>query len=268
MNIEVINLCKEDDNVTLTAFLPATRKAVSDAILVIPGGGYVNICSDREGENVALAFNTMGYACFVLNYSTKEKAKFPRPLIEASLAMVHIKQNAEKYGIDPERVFVLGFSAGGHLAASLGTRWYLPEVSGAIDAPFGMNKPAGMLLCYPVLCWFEKTHQGTFNTAFGTEEPTEEQIRLVSLENDLGENTVPAFLWHTATDNAVNVQNTLKMATALSKAGVNFEAHIFPFGPHGMALGTEMTAAYPAQIDPRVAEWPHLADGWMKTILG
>jgi acetyl esterase/lipase len=266
MNVETIKLCGEDERASLTTFVPCTRKEKSDAILIIPGGGYSGVCSDREGENIAIAFNALGYACFVLDYSVKPNAVFPRPLIEASLAMKHIKENAEKYKVDPERVFVLGFSAGGHLAGSLGTRWHIPEVAGAIDAPFGTNKPRGMILCYPVLCWFDKTHKGTFYNAFGTETPTDEQVKLISLENDIGENTAPAFLWHTANDNAVNVQNTLKMATALSEAKVPFEVHIFPNGPHGMALGTPDTGATPAMIDARVAEWPRLADGWMKSI--
>ena len=266
MNVETIKLCGEDQRASLTTFLPCTRMEKRDAILIIPGGGYSGVCSDREGENIAIAFNALGYACFVLDYSVKPNAVFPRPLTEASLAMVHIKENAEKYKVDPERVFVLGFSAGGHLAGSLGTRWHIPEVANAINAPFGTNKPKGMILCYPVLCWFDKTDKGTFHNAFGTETPTDEQVRLVSLENDLGENTVPAFLWHTASDSAVNVQNTLKMATALSEAGVSFEAHVFPCGPHGMALANETTAASPNMIDDRIAEWPRLADGWMKTI--
>ena len=257
MNVETIKLCGEDERASLTTYLPCTRKEKSEAILIIPGGGYSSVCSDREGENIAIAFNAMGYACFVLDYSVKPNAVFPRPLIEASLAMVHIRQNAEKYKVDPERVFVLG---------SLGTRWHIPEVANAINAPFGMNKPTGMILCYPVLCWFDKTHKGTLHNAFGTTEPTEEQIRMISLENDLGEHTVPAFLWHTANDNGVNVQNSLKMATALSEAKIPFEVHIFPNGPHGMALGTAVTGNTPAMIDTRVAEWPRLADGWMKTV--
>lgn len=266
MNVKTIKLCGEDERASITTFLPCTSKEKSDAILIIPGGGYSNVASDREGENIAIAFNALGYACFVLDYSVKEKAKFPRPLIEASLAMVHIREHAEEYKVDPERVFVLGFSAGGHLAGSLGTRWHIPEVANAINAPFGTNRPKGMILCYPVLCWFDKTHKGTLYNAFGSQEPTEEQIKLISLENDVGEYTAPAFLWHTANDNAVNVQNSLKMATALSEANIPFEVHVFPEGPHGMALGTEVTGTSPAMINDRVAEWPRLADGWMKTV--
>ena len=266
MNVETIKLCGENEKASLTTFVPASKVEKSDAILIIPGGGYSMVCSDREGENIAIAFNALGYACFVLDYSVSPNAVFPRPLIEASLAMKHIKENAEKYKIDPERVFVLGFSAGGHLAGSLGMRWNLPEVVEAIDAPFGTNKPKGMILCYPVLCWFDKTHKGTFHNAFGTDTPTAEQVELISLENGVGEQTPPAFLWHTASDNAVNVQNTLKMATALSEGNVPFEVHIFPEGPHGMALATPATGSSPNMINERIAEWPRLASGWMKSI--
>lgn len=267
MNIETIKLCGEDEKASLTTFLPCTLQEKRDAILIIPGGGYSCVASDREGENIAIAFNALGYACFVLDYSVKPNAVFPRPLIEASLAMVHIRENAEKYKVDPERVFVLGFSAGGHLAGSLGTRWHIPEVANAINAPFGTNKPTGMVLCYPVLCWFDKTNKGTFINAFGTETPTPEQVEMISLENGLTkENTPPAFLWHTASDNLVNVQNTLKMATALSEANIPFEVHIFPDGPHGMALGTDVTGASPTMINDRVAEWPRLVDGWIKQV--
>lgn len=266
MNVETIKLGGKETKATLTTFLPCTRKEKSDAILIVPGGGYSAVCADREGENIAIAFNAMGYACFVLNYSVAPNAVFPRPLIEASLAMVHIRENAEKYKVDPKRVFVLGFSAGGHLAASLGTRWYIPEVANAINAPFGMNKPTGMVLCYPVLCWFEQTHKGTFHNAFGTTQPTEEQVKMISLENGVGEHTVPAFLWHTANDNAVDVRNTLKMATALTEAKIPYEVHIFPKGSHGMALANEMTGVGENMINPRIAEWPRLADGWMKEV--
>lgn len=267
MRHEVIRLCKDDENVTLTTYVPLTRAEKSDAMLVIPGGGYGAVCSDREGESIAMAFASRGIHCFVLNYSVQEKAKFPRPLLEASLAMAHIRENAEAYGVNPERVFVCGFSAGGHLAGSLGTRWHTKEVNEALDIPFGINRPTGMILCYPVLSYFEKTHMGTFHNAFGTETPTEEQIEFCSLDRNLSlETTAPAFLWHTADDVCVNVQNTLRMATALSEIGAKFEVHIYPHGSHGLGLANEITALNERMILPRIAEWIDLAFGWMKTI--
>ena len=124
-----------------------TRKA----ILVIPGGGYGTVCSDREGEPIALAFLSHGYNAFVLHYSVGSKKTFPTQLIEASLAMKHIKDNAEFYNVDPDKIFVTGFSAGGHLAGSLGIMWDKKEIYDVIDMPFGYNKPAGMMLVYPVV---------------------------------------------------------------------------------------------------------------------
>lgn len=266
MKHDVIHLCKDDENVTLTTYLAASLKKKCDAMLVIPGGGYSRVCADREGEPIAMSFAARGIRCFVLNYSINEKAVFPRPLLEASLAMAHIRAHAEEYGINPDRIFVCGFSAGGHLAASLGTRWHTPEVNDAIDIPFGSNRPCGMILCYPVLCWFDKTHRGTFEHAFGTKTPTPEQVEFCSLERGLDEHTVPAFLMHTADDGCVNVQNTLRMATALKEAGIPFEVHIYPHGPHGMALANEITGGSPNMIDERIAEWVDLAAAWMKTV--
>ncbi|MBO4979167.1 MAG: alpha/beta hydrolase [Clostridia bacterium] len=267
MRHEVIRLCEDSDGVTLTSYVPLTRAEKSDAMLVIPGGGYNHICADREGESVAMAFAARGIHCFVLTYSLGEKAKFPRPLLEASLAMAYIHGHAEEYGIDPARIFVCGFSAGGHLAASLGTRWHTDEVNGAIDIPFGSNRPCGMLLCYPVLSYMPDIKQGTFEKVFGTSEPTREQIEFCSPDRNLSrEHLPPAFLWQTANDPAVNIKNTLRMATALSEVGAPFEVHIFPNGPHGMALATDVTAPKPMYANPRIAQWVDLAFSWMKTV--
>lgn len=264
---ETIHLCADDENVTLKTYLYDTRKKKSDAVLIIPGGGYQMVCGDREGEDIAMALSVEGFRTFVLNYSTKEKAKFPRPLVEASLAMAHIRENAEKYGVDPARVFVLGFSAGGHLAGSLGTMWHKECVWKTAGIEYGANRPTGMVLCYPVLCYFDKTHKGTFNTLFGTTEPTEEQIGEWSVERNVDERTCPAFLWHTSTDNAVNILNNVYMQQALAEHNIPFEAHIFPKGPHGMALANEITAASATMIDNRIAEWPRLAAGWMRSLV-
>ncbi len=263
---KVIRLCPENEAITLTTYVACSMQKKRDAILVIPGGGYTNVCADREGEPVAMVFASKGYACFVLNYSTKEEAKFPRPLLEASLAMVYIRENAEEYGVDPERIFVCGFSAGGHLAGSLGTRWHTKEVNEALGISFGANRPCGMLLCYPVLVWQEKTHRGTFLNAFGADTPTAEQVEFCSLERGLGEYTPPAFLIHTANDSSVPVENTLVMASALSEAKVPFEVHIYPDGLHGLALANEVTASNDNMLREDFAAWTELADAWMKKV--
>lgn len=263
---ETIHLCADDENVTLKTYLYDTRKAKSDAVLVIPGGGYSAVCADREGENVAMALSVEGFRTFVLNYSVKEKAKFPRPLVEASLAMAHIRAHAEEYKVDPDRIFVLGFSAGGHLAGSLGTMWHKECVWKAAGLEYGENRPAGMILCYPVLCYFDKTHLGTFHNLLATTEPTEEQINEWSVERNVDERTCPAFLWHTSDDPAVNILNNVYMQQALAENKIPFEAHIYPHGPHGMALANDITAANANMIRPNIAEWPRLAANWMRSI--
>ena len=267
MKHEVIRLCKDDENVTLTTYVQISKDQNCDAVLVIPGGSYRDVCSDREGENVALAFNAMGMQSFVLHYSTKEKAKYPRPLQEASLAVAYIKAHAEEYGINPERVFVLGFSAGGHLAGSVGTLWSRPEAYEPMGLKYGENRPCGMVLCYPVLAWFPDTHIGTFRNALGTMTPTDEEANYISLEQHVGADTVPAFLWHTADDGGVHVDNTLKMMSALARNKITCEAHVYPHGPHGMGLATPTTDDQNGKLsNERVAEWTRLARAWMKTI--
>lgn len=250
---------------TLSAYLPFTRDKKADALLIIPGGGYENVCDGHEGDTVAIDFAARGLRTFLLRYSVKKDARFPTPLIDASLAVSHMKRNAEEYGIDPDRIFVLGFSAGGHLAAALGTLWHKDWLCRHLDMPFGENRPAGMILCYPVLAYFEKTNLGTFYHAFGTDTPTEEMINELSLERQVDANTVPTFLWHTADDEGVSVENSLRMLFALCKANIYTEAHIYPHGPHGMSLATPICCAAP-WTDPRVAEWPRLAVEWIKTV--
>lgn len=267
MEIKNILLSEKYPDATLTAYLPFTRKTASDAILICPGGGYYTVCDGHEGEAIAMAFSARGFRCFVLKYSVGEKAKFPTPLIEASLAMSHIKRNATEYGVDPERVFVLGFSAGGHLAGSLGTLWHKEWLNAQLDLPFGENKPKGMVLCYPVLSYFEETHKGTFRYALG-EEPNEENTREISLDLQVdGEHTVPAFLWHTMDDGCVHVENTLRMLSALRRHNVTAEAHLYPHGPHGMATADLTIAGNQNQyLNDRVAGWVDLAVSFMTTL--
>ncbi len=216
-----------------------TRKA----ILVIPGGGYTYVCAEREGEPIALAFLAHGYNAFVLHYSIEGKRVFPEQLIESSAAMKHIRDNAETYGIDPEQVFVVGFSAGGHMTAMLGTLWHRQEVYDALPMPYGYNKPTGIMPIYPVITADPRhRHFSSFQFLLGTKEPTEEQLNEVSLEKHVDERSAPCYLVHTANDEAVPVMNSLLFAEAYAACGQPFELHIYPDSPHGMALGNDITA--------------------------
>ena len=207
------------------------------AILVIPGGGYGCVCSEREGEPIALAFLKYGYSAFVLHYSVGKENNFPKQLTEASLAIKHIKDNAERYNIDPSEVFAVGFSAGGHLCGSLGILWKNDEVQKSIDMPYGYNKPKGVMMIYPVVSGEEFGHIDSFKNLLGSDAPTKQQLDTVSLEKHVDAESSPAFIVHTATDDLVNVRNSLTLGEAYAKAGKKFELHIYPDAPHGVALG-------------------------------
>lgn len=241
-----------------------TRKA----ILVIPGGGYGGVCSDREGEPIAQAFIPYGYNAFVLHYSVGRKRPYPAQLIEASKAIKHIKDNAEEYGINPEKVFVVGFSAGGHLAGSIGTMWHRKEVYDAVSMPFGYNKPTGMMLIYPVINGTEEfANEGSFKNLLCTDTPSAEDLKDTSIDRNVDENTVPAFIMHSSNDEIVNIKNSLLMAEALSDAGMKFEMHIYPDAPHGVALGNEITRCGNEKwVNSGIAKWIEQAVFWADNI--
>lgn len=269
MIYEKVRLDENDENVYLETYIPDDIYGrIKDSILVIPGGGYEVVCNDREGEPVALAFAAKGFNAFVLHYSVKEKAVFPRPLIEASKAMKYIKDNAERFCADKDRVFVTGGSAGGHLCASLGTLWHMKEIYDAVDMPYGYNKPKAVIPVYPVISGVVRgAHLGSFYNILGTENPTEEQLKKYSLENRVDEKTVPMFLVHTVPDSVVSVYNSLAMAQALTDNGISYELHIYPEGCHGIALANEITSCGNGEMDiPYVAKWVDEAARWIKNI--
>lgn len=256
----------EDKEVYLETFVsPKVGNFVRDALLVIPGGGYGCVCADREGEPIAEAFLAQGFNAFVLHYSVGSKKPYPAQLIEASLAIKHIKENAVKYNINPDRVFAVGFSAGGHLTASLGTFWHRKEVYDAIEMPFGYNKPTGMMLIYPVL----NDHSGSFKNLLCKDDPTKEEIAVVDIVNNVDENTVPAFIMHTSNDPVVPIHNSVDMAQKLASLGKEFELHIYPDGPHGVALANEITEGdwgNPKMVNESIAKWVENATFWAKSI--
>ena len=262
MKFERIYLKEGNSSVYLDSYVAAPIRCLTrKAILVIPGGGYNNVCSDREGEPIAMAFLACGFNAFVLHYTVDKVQTFPTQLIEASLAICHIRDHADEYGIDPERVFAVGFSAGGHLCASLGTQWKLDAVCKAIDRPVGYNKPTGVMLVYPVIS--AQYHKLSFERLWACAQPTDEQLAQVSIENFIDADSAPAFILHTANDMLVDVRNALTAADGYAKAGVPFEMHIFPDAPHGVALGNQITACgNPGWLRPEIAQWIRMAEEW------
>ncbi len=265
MEIKKIPLVDGVEDTYIEAYLPKyPGRARRKAILVIPGGGYIRVCSDREGEPIALAFLERGFTAFVLEYTTGRRDKFPCQLIEVARAIKHIKDNADAYHIDPDELYVIGFSAGGHLAGAAGTMWKHSAIYEAInDMPYGYNKPRGVMLIYPVVSPRLEHHFGSFQNLVCNDEPTEEQKAATAVDEHVDGDSAPAFIMHTADDTIVDVNNSLRLAAAYSKAGVPFELHVYPHGAHGMALANSITSYGRADWeDSRIAEWVRLAAEW------
>lgn len=257
------------ENATLTPICISNsaelNQAPHRAVIVCPGGGYAML-SDREAEPIATQFLAAGFQTFLLRYTVGEGAKDFQPLRQAALAIRYVRDNAEKYNVDPDHLLICGFSAGGHLAASSGILWDIPELADIREGrPEGYTRPNGMILSYPVITAGELAHQHSIQKLCGTTEPTDAQRDRFSLEKHVNETTPPAFIWHTFPDTCVPVQNSLLLAEAMLAAHVPFELHVFPEGPHGLALCNEQTAAgRQTTIYPHNECWMELAIRWAK----
>ena len=176
--------------------------------------------------------------------------------------MKFIKDNADKFNIDPNYVFVTGYSAGGHLAASLGILYNSKYVTDAIDMPENYARPTGMILAYPVITSGEYAHRGSIDNILHDEREDADALTKVSLEKCVDENTVPAFIWHTREDTTVPVENSIMLSASLAKNNIPFEMHIFPYGGHGLSLATPVVG----YNRPSIAQWFNDATRWMETI--
>ncbi len=211
---------------------------VRPAMLVIPGGAYAYV-SGREGEPVAIEYLLHGYNSFVLNYSVAPDFSFPTQIIEAAMAMIYIRENADKLHVDKNHVAAIGFSAGGHLTGCLGTMFDIQELA------FLRNKelirPDAILLCYPVTYYNgdnTKTHSESFENISANNI---ELAKRLSLETHVSKDSSPAFIWHTAADCVVPLDGSLILTEAYYKAGVPVEFHVFEKGDHGLSVCTEET---------------------------
>ncbi len=275
MIYQTINLFEEFSDATLTTYVCdlSANKGVPPrpAVVICPGGGYVNL-TPREGEPIARKYLSAGFNAFVLSYSTDEKAANYKPLIEVAKAIQYVREHAEEHHSDPDRVFVCGFSAGGHLAASAGVLWNHPAVREALGidegrAPEGINRPNGMILCYPVITSGPYAHLSSFKRLCGNREPSAEEMRPFSLELHIDDTTPPAFIWHTCADTGVPVQNSMLFASALIEKGHRPELHIFPDGPHGLSLGTVDTCyGKDILIVPHITPWADLSIAWVNDL--
>jgi acetyl esterase/lipase len=272
MIYEKISLYPDRPHITLTAYIseisPELRNFKKKAVLVLPGGGYY-ITSDREAEPVAKAFFAAGMNAFILRYSVKDEAVGYAPLLDAATAMKYIRDHADEWNIDKDKIIVCGFSAGGHLAASIGALWKLDIISKTLGCENSYIRPNGMILGYAVITGGDKGHKSSILKLIGAENgiPEQKELNKFSIEKQVDDDTCPAFVWHTADDDGVPVENALYMCEALAAHKIPFELHVFPYGKHGISIATEETAPSDDMISPYIGRWINMAIKWINEAL-
>jgi acetyl esterase/lipase len=242
---------------TLTVFLPAPEIATGAALVICPGGGY-GYLADHEGSQYARWLNTQGIAGFVLKYRLGPNGyRHPAMLQDATRALRLVRARAEEWKLDANRVGIIGSSAGGHLASTVMTHWDRgnPNATDAVERQ--SSRPDLVILCYPVISLSDPlAHKGSRANLLGTNPPPE-LIQALSADQQVNRETPPCFIWSTAEDKTVPVENSLGLAAALRRAGVPFALHIYERGGHGMGLGNKTFDA--AHFHP----WTRDAEFWL-----
>ncbi len=233
-------------------------------LLLCPGGAYA-YTSDREAEPLALRFMAMGYHVAILRYSVAP-ARYPTALTELARSMLLLRQHAKEWHILQDHIYVSGCSAGGHLAAHLGVTWHTPFLQDQLHIlpkDSYLLRPAGLILCYPVITSGSFAHRGSFSNLLGEEGALSPDS--VSLEKLVTENVPPTFLWHTFTDPSVPVQNSLLFASALAEHHVSTECHIFAEGGHGLSLANALTESADSHgVQKECEMWIPLVHAWLE----
>ncbi len=226
------------------------------AVIVLPGGGY-GMTYPGEGEPIALSYVAHGFCGFVLDYSIYP-ARFPQALLEALEAVRFVREHASEYGIDPQKIAVCGFSAGGHLAACTGTLWNHACLEEYLDQNREMYRPNAMFLAYPVIN--VASHKGSYLNLFSQREEdlTKEMQDLLNLENQVTKGTPPTFLWHTNADSVVPAKASLQFALALAEKKIPYEIRVWTGDRHGTGLGNYVTEPKHAPLED------HACAAWVK----
>lgn len=270
MIIKTFNLTA-DGRARLVAYLHEPQQEIGSfltrpAVVVCPGGGYA-YCSARESDPIATRFLSAGFHAFVLYYSAGDDVPYPVPLCQLSDAMKLIRDHATQWGVIPDQIAVCGFSAGGHLAASLGTLWNHPTIEEKTGMKDGENRPNALILGYPVITTSWISNDPTAMDRLMRDEP--ELRPLLSTQNFVGKHTPPAFLFHTYMDNLVPVEDSLVFANALAKVDVPFEMHIFKDGGHGLARCNPLTNHFDDGVEGmESAKWIDMAATWLWHLFG
>jgi len=245
---------RPEDVPTLTVSLAPAENANGTAIVVCPGGGYGHLALDHEGKQIAAWLNENGVHAFILTYRIAPRYHHPAPLLDAQRAIRLVRSRAKEWRVQQDRIGIIGFSAGGHLASSTGTH-ALPGQADATDPADRMSsRPDFMVLVYPVITMHPPvTHMGSRRNLIG-EKPDTALVTLMSNEEQVNRDTPPCFIVHTTNDAVVPVENAILFYQTLRKANVAAELHIFRDGPHGFGLGRQY---------PTLNIWPTLCLQWL-----
>ena len=246
------------------------------AVIICPGGAYMGT-SDREAEPVALRFLAQGYHAFVLRYSVQ--TRFPQPMLDLATAILTVRQHPDEWFVDADQIALCGFSAGGHLAASLGVHWNKPFLYEPLGVSAEEIKPNALILGYPAIdlelvanppivieAQAEPVglNEHVLATVLGEFPPPRALVEQYRADRHVSSATPPTFVWHTAEDELVFAHNALRFATALADHKVPYELHIFGSGEHGLSLADETSAVGERFLDPHAQVWIDLALKWLK----
>lgn len=299
MLTQAIELYEGRPDVTLTTYVWSDSPVLLDgrkrpAVLICPGGAYLG-CSDREGEPVALRFAAMGYHAFVLRYSTysdgapgflpltrdvrdlpvNPKSVHPAPVRDIAKAFLIMREHAEEWRVDTDKVALCGFSAGAHNCAMYATYWHDPLVYRHFDFEPAVFRPAAAILSYGIFDYHlmfgeitdpfaQAMSEAASIALFGTKSPTDAMLDATSPAFRVTENMPPTFLWATSADELVPAENTARMALALAQARVPFEVHIFEEGLHGLGLADQASSGSLLELNADAEKWIGLVDAWLK----
>ncbi|HYE97474.1 MAG TPA: alpha/beta hydrolase [Planctomycetota bacterium] len=248
---------QEEKDVPTIHVYAAKGEGARPAVVVCPGGGYGMLAKGHEGHDIAVWLNARGASAFVLTYRHAPRYRHPVPMLDVQRAIRTVRARAAEWRVDPARIGVWGFSAGGHLASTAATKFDdgRPDAEDPVER--ASCRPDFAILSYPVIAFGEPyTHRGSQKNLLGDKWEDPELVRLLSSEKQVTERTPPCFLFHTTTDAPVPPENSLVFYQALRKAKVPAELHVYEQGPHGVGLGNDR--------HPELKSWPDRLAGWLR----
>jgi acetyl esterase/lipase len=242
---------------TLTISLPEPAKATGASVVICPGGGYGVLAVNHEGRDIAKWLNSFGVAAFMLKYRLPPEHRHPAPMEDVQRAIRMVRFNAEQWGVKANRIGVMGFSAGGHLASTAATHFDGGKAGAADPVERVSCRPDFAILAYPVVCFSrDYCHSGSRANLLG-EPQRADLVQLLSNELQVTAATPPTFLFHSTDDGAVDVRNTLDFYLACKMKGVSAEVHVFPKGGHGYGMGSPGS---------QESQWPGLCQRWLQAL--